>query len=74
VSISKQEFARRRQLLMGMMEPNSIAILPSADEKVRSRDTHYNYRPGSDFYYLSGFPEPEAVVVLVPEREQALRT
>lgn len=69
MSISKQEFARRRQTLMGMMEPNSIAILPTADEKIRSRDTHYSYRPGSDFYYLSGFPEPEAVIVLVPERE-----
>lgn len=69
MSISKQEFARRRQTLMGMMEPNSIAILPAADEKIRSRDTHYSYRPASDFYYLSGFPEPEAVLVLVPERE-----
>ncbi len=69
VSISKQEFARRRQTLMGMMEPNSIAILPTAEEKLRSRDTYYSYRPGSDFYYLTGFEEPEAVVILVPERE-----
>ncbi len=69
MSISKQEFARRRQTLMGMMEPNSIVILPTADEKIRSRDTNYPFRPSSDFYYLTGFEEPEAVLVLVPERE-----
>ena len=69
MTISKQEFLRRRTTLMGMMEENSIAILPAADEKLRSRDTNYSYRQSSDFYYLSGFAEPEAVMVLVPGRE-----
>ncbi|TQV69699.1 Xaa-Pro aminopeptidase [Exilibacterium tricleocarpae] len=67
--ISKQEFSRRRKALMDQMEPNSIAILPAAPERVRSRDTEYPYRQDSDFYYLSGFGEPEAVLVLLPERE-----
>jgi len=67
--ITKQEFARRRQALIEHMEPNSIAILPAATEKVRNRDAHYQYRQDSDFFYLSGFPEPEAVLVIVPERE-----
>lgn len=67
--ISRQEFARRRQTLMGHMEPNSIAILPAAMEKIRNRDVDYPYRQDSDFYYLSGFPEPEAVLVLIPGRE-----
>jgi len=67
--ISKKEFAARRQLLMSHMEPNSIAILPSATEKIRNRDADYPFRQDSDFYYLSGFPEPEAVLVLMPGRE-----
>lgn len=69
MSISKQEFARRRKQLMAMMEPNSIAILPAAPEKIRSRDTEYSFRQDSDFYYLSGFVEPESVLVLIPGRE-----
>jgi len=69
MTISKQEFSRRRSNLMAMMEENSIAILPAADEKTRSRDTSYLYRQNSDFHYLSGFPEPEAVMVLVPGRD-----
>ncbi|GAB3112883.1 Xaa-Pro aminopeptidase [Aestuariicella hydrocarbonica] len=69
MSITKQEFARRRNKLMSMMEPNSIVILPAAQEKVRSRDTEYNFRQDSDFYYLTGFTEPESVLVLIPGRE-----
>ncbi|WP_111641401.1 Xaa-Pro aminopeptidase [Marinimicrobium alkaliphilum] len=67
--IAKQEYARRRKALMGLMEPNSIAIVPAAPERTRSRDTDYPYRQDSDFMYLSGFPEPEAVLALVPGRE-----
>ena len=68
MSISKTEFARRRKNLMALMEPNSIAIIPSAREQVRSRDTEYPFRQDSDFYYLIGFTEPDAVLVLVPGR------
>ncbi|MEH6633866.1 MAG: Xaa-Pro aminopeptidase [Halioglobus sp.] len=68
MSISKSEFARRRKNLMALMEPNSIAIIPSAREQVRSRDTEYPFRQDSDFYYLCGFVEPDAVLVLVPGR------
>ncbi len=68
MSISKSEFARRRKNLMALMEPNSIAIIPSAREQMRSRDTEHPFRQDSDFYYLSGFTEPEAVLVLAPGR------
>jgi Xaa-Pro aminopeptidase len=68
MSISKTEFARRRKNLMALMEPNSIAIIPSALEQMRSRDTEHPFRQDSDFYYLSGFTEPEAVIVLTPGR------
>lgn len=67
--ISKTEFARRRKALMAHMEPNSIAIVPAAPERNRSRDTEYPYRQNSDFLYLSGFEEPQAVLVLIPGRE-----
>ena len=67
--ISKTEFARRRKTLMAHMEPNSIAIVPAAPERSRSRDTEYHYRQDSDFLYLSGFEEPHAVLVLIPGRE-----
>jgi Xaa-Pro aminopeptidase len=69
MSIAKQEFTRRRKQLMAMMEDNSIAILPAAPERTRSRDTEYSFRQDSDFYYLSGFAEPESVLVLIPGRE-----
>lgn len=67
--ISKQEFSRRRQHLMAHMEPNSIAILPAATEKIRNRDADYPYRQDSDFYYLTGFSEPDSILVLLPGRE-----
>lgn len=67
--ITKPEFARRRKQLMAQMEPNSIAIVPAAPERPRSRDTEYHYRQDSDFLYLSGFEEPQAVLVLIPGRE-----
>ena len=64
LAISRNEFARRRKDLMACMEPNSIAILPGAKEVKRNADSHYPFRQDSDFYYLTGFPEPEAVAVL----------
>ncbi len=67
--INKAEFARRRKRLMTMMGLDSIAILPSAKEVMRSRDTNYNFRQDSDFHYLCGFNEPESVLVLIPGRK-----
>ena len=49
------EFKRRRSQLMKMMGKNSIAILPSASEVIRNRDTHFPFRQDSDFLYLTGF-------------------
>ncbi|MCB1856769.1 MAG: Xaa-Pro aminopeptidase [Gammaproteobacteria bacterium] len=65
------EFRRRRRQLMRMMGHGSIAILPSAPVARRNRDVEFPYRPDSDFYYLTGFPEPEAVAVLIPGRRHA---
>lgn len=65
-----QEFTRRRKRLMDMMNTGSVAILPASPVRVRNRDVEYPYRPDSDFYYITGFPEPQAVAVLVPDRPQ----
>lgn len=64
------EFERRRRQLMRMVGKGGIAILPAAPVRKRSRDVEYRYRQDSDFYYLTGFAEPESVAVLVPGRAQ----
>jgi Xaa-Pro aminopeptidase len=53
---------------MDMMGDESVAIIPTAPVYIRNRDVEFPYRPDSDFYYLTGYAEPEAVVVLVPDR------
>jgi Xaa-Pro aminopeptidase len=66
--LPRKEFFARRTRLMQMMEPNSIAIIPAAHEIIRNNDTHFPFRQDSDFYYLTGFNEPDAVAVLIPGR------
>jgi Xaa-Pro aminopeptidase len=61
-------FEQRRRDLMAHMG-GGIAIVPTAPVRTRNRDVEFPYRPDSDFYYLTHFPEPEAVAVLVPGRE-----
>jgi len=67
--IKPAEFAKRRKQLMRMADDDAILILPAAPERIRSKDTTYPYRQDSDFWYLTGFAEPEAVLVLVPGRK-----
>ncbi len=64
------EFSRRRTELMEQMGAGTIAIIPTAPEQKRNRDVDRPFRPDSDFFYLTGFHEPEAVAVLIPERPQ----
>jgi len=68
--ISKKEYAVRRKDLMSMMADNSIAVIAAAPEKVRSKDTLYPYKQSTNFSYLSGFSEPCAVMLLIPNRQQ----
>ncbi len=68
MKLKKTEYAQRRQALMAQMAPDSIAILPAAKTHNRSRDTEYFFRQDSDVLYLTGFAEPESVLVLVPGR------
>jgi Xaa-Pro aminopeptidase len=57
-------FKKRRQRLAAGLE-NGVVVLPTAPERSRNADTHYDYRWDSGFYYLTGFKEPEAVLVMV---------
>jgi Xaa-Pro aminopeptidase len=65
----KKEFAKRRRRLMEIMGDNSIAVLPNALVANRNRDVDFPYRSDSHFHYLTGFDEPESVMVLIPGRE-----
>ena len=67
--IPLSDFRRRRRCLLGMLEPNSIAIVTAASLATRSRDTDFPFRQDSDFHYLTGFPEPDAVAVFLPGRQ-----
>ena len=68
--ISLKEYQQRRQDLINHMEPNSIAILASANPLLRNGDSEYRFRQSSDLHYLTGFDEAHAVLVLIPGREK----
>lgn len=63
--ISQQEYQARRRNLTQRLPERSIAIIPAAHESIRNGDAHYRFRQESNFYYLTGFNEPEAVLILI---------
>jgi Xaa-Pro aminopeptidase len=69
-TLTPKEFKERRRRLMRSMKKNSVAIIASAPAVIRNRDVEYPYRQHSDFHYLTGFHEPEAVAVLIPDRKE----
>jgi Xaa-Pro aminopeptidase len=60
-------YEKRQKQLLNKLESKALLIISTNNEQVRSNDTHYPFRPDSDFYYLTGFIEPEAVLVLTQE-------
>ena len=68
--IGREEYARRRRALMREMGRDTIAIIAAAPVHLRNNDVEYAYRQDSNFFYLTGFAEPESVAVLVPGRPQ----
>ena len=68
VCLPTSEFAKRRQRLLKKLGKGSIAIVPAATHQIRNRDAEYPFRQNSDFQYLTGFPEPDAVAVFIPNR------
>lgn len=63
--MTQQEYQNRRQALLAKMAPGSAAIIFAAPEATRNADSDYPFRQSSDFWYLTGFNEPEAVLILV---------
>jgi len=63
--MTQQEFLRRRQQLLANMAPGSAALIFAAPEVTRSADSEYPFRQNSDFWYFTGFNEPEALLVLI---------
>ena len=64
MKLSQADFQERRDRLAEQMGPNSIAIIATSPEVMRNRDADYKFRADSSFFYLTGFAEPEAVVVI----------
>lgn len=67
--IERREYARRRKRLVDDAGDGAAIIVPTAPVARRNRDVEHPFRPDSDFFYLTGFPEPEAVALLLPGRE-----
>lgn len=61
--------AAHRERFMASLD-GGVAVFHTGPEQVRSRDTHFKFRPDSDFWYLTAFPEPDAVVALRPDRKE----
>lgn len=68
--IPASEFAERRQRLMQALGENAIALIKSSSVVIRNRDADYPFRQDSDFLYLTGFNEPDAVAVFIPGRAE----
>lgn len=62
---NQEIYAARRSALMGRLEEGAVVIVPSATQVFRNSDVHYPFRQNSDFWYLTGFPESDAIAVLV---------
>jgi Xaa-Pro aminopeptidase len=69
LNIAPEEFARRRRQLMKMAGEDAVVLIATAPERMRNADAAWPYRQDSDFHYLSGFPEPDAVLALLPGRQ-----
>ena len=62
----RERFAARRRAIAQQF-PGDVLVVPTGNEKVRANDTNYRFRPGTDFYYLTGIHEPDCILVIVPE-------
>jgi len=64
------EYAKRRARIFAKLAPGSLAILPASEEQYRNGDVSYPFRQASDFYYLTGFSEPGAILVLLKTQHE----
>jgi len=64
------ELQQRRQQLLSHLKSDELIVLMAAPEYLRNGDVFYPYRQNSDFYYLTGFPEPDAIALLIPDSKK----
>ncbi|MCA8864163.1 MULTISPECIES: Xaa-Pro aminopeptidase [unclassified Halomonas] len=69
-AISVAEYRQRRDALMAQLPDNAAVVLPGAGLITRSRNSEFAFRQSSDFYYLTGIREPDALLVLLPGRAE----
>ncbi|KTD76539.1 Xaa-Pro aminopeptidase [Legionella waltersii] len=67
--ISQAEYQARRNQLASQLPPDSVAIIPAAHELLRNGDAHYRFRQDSDFYYLTGYNEPDALLIIAAGKD-----
>ena len=67
--IQEKEYAKRRKRLAHSLKKNSLALVCSAEAKIRSNDTEYPYRQNSNFYYLTGFKEERSALLFIKEKK-----
>lgn len=70
--ITTEEYRARRQNLINQLPKDSIAIIFANTEVIRNGDAHYRFRQDSNFYYLTGFNEPQAILIIDPEQQQSI--
>ena len=68
--MNTKEFAKRRKKLARAIGKDSVAILSTADLSTRTNDTNYPFRSDSDFYYFTGFKEPQSLMMIAPGRPE----
>ena len=67
IKLPQSEYQQRRFQLMSKLDAKCACLLPGAKLRIRNRDAEYPFRQNSDFLYLTGFPEPDAVLLLLPD-------
>ena len=65
-------YKKRRKKLFGLMKDNSIVLIESAPEKIRNNDSTYRYRQCSNFYYLTGYDKPSALLIVLKKNKKLI--
>ena len=65
-------YKKRRKKLFGLMKDNSIVLIESAPEKIRNNDSTYRYRQCSNFYYLTGYDKPSALLIVIKKNKKLI--
>ncbi len=73
-SLPQSDFNQHRSAFFNKMPNNTVALFPGASDITRSNDTDYNFCQNKNFYYLTGFNEADALLVLIKESEDNKKT